>query len=466
MNNTSAPMKSVASPKVLSSRSPLLLCLFLLGASILRADLVDLQNPFNLLNQAPLAGDLFGYRSKAETNGVKLSAQSVSDVLGNVSGGIGSGGAYAGVLNLGLSADLEKVAGWEGASFKSTWLWLYGNDLSSRYIGNAMTASGIYGEPTFRCYELWLQQNALGDALSLRAGLLGLDTEFGASDLAAFFVNSTFGIPAGITMNLPNGGPTYPMATPGVRLALQPVSWLTLRSAIAQGNPFTQDQNRTGFNWNFGPSAGLLSLNEADVSWCGGESAKRLPGTAKAGFWIQTGSGVPAQVEFGSPTVASYSSGFYGMIDQQIYRAPVAKSSASPSLEKNPVPAGKETVSEGSATKGLSAFARAVFSPQSWSPCSFYSDGGLVYTGLIPGRDQDKLGAAFAYAGMGSLCCSQTADSGCSGCGYECVAEFSYSIQLAPAIALQPDLQYILHPGGTQQYANALVVGIRAVVDF
>jgi porin len=42
----------------------------------------------------------------------------------------------------------------------------------------------------------------------------------------------------------------------------------------------------------------------------------------------------------------------------------------------------------------------------------------------------------------------------------------TYSIRLAPAIMLQPDLQYVLHPGGTQQYGNALVVGVRAVVDF
>jgi porin len=442
------------------------LALLLAVAPLVRADLVDLQNPFNLLNQAPLAGDFFGYRSKAETNGVVLSAQSVSDMLGNVAGGTGAGGAYAGVLNLGLAADLGKAAGWEGASFKSTWLWLYGNDLSSRFIGNAMTASGIYGEPTFRCYELWLQQNALHDALSLRAGLLGLDTEFGTSDVAAFFVNSTFGIPAGITMNLPNGGPTYPMATPGVRLAVQPASWLTLRSAIAQGNSFQQEENRYGFNWNFGPSTGLLSLNQADVTWCGGESAKGLPGTAKAGFWIQTGSGVPSQIEFGSPTVASYSSGFYGMIDQQIYRAPADKAITPPSSGKNPVGSGQETLPEDTVTKGLSAFARAVFSPQSWSPCSFYSDGGLVYTGLIPGRDKDKLGAAFAYAGMGSLCCSQTAESGCPGCGYECVAELTYSIRLTPSISLQPDLQYILHPRGSRQYGNALVVGFQAVVDF
>jgi porin len=46
------------------------------------------------------------------------------------------------------------------------------------------------------------------------------------------------------------------------------------------------------------------------------------------------------------------------------------------------------------------------------------------------------------------------------------VAELTYSIRLAPCVALQPDIQYVLHPGGTQQYGNALVVGFRAIVDF
>ena len=442
-----------------------LICASFMRITSLHADITGLIDPVNILQQAPLGGDFYGMRSAAAEHGVGLTVQSVSDMLGNVSGGMSKGGAYAGLVDIGVIADLGKAVGWEGGTFKSTWLWLYGNDLSSRNVGSATTVSGIYGAPAFRCYELWLQQNTLHDALSLRAGLLGLDAEFGLSETAALFVNSTFGIPAGVTMNLPNGGPTYPEATPGVRLAVQPASWLKLRSAIAQGNPFQQKQNRYGFNWNFGPSAGLLSMNEAEASWCKDDSPKGLPGTAKADFWIQTGSGVPAQVEFGSPTVASYSSGFYGIIDQMIFRAPDAKFSMDSSSGKNPS-SGKEAPGNQGAVKGLSAFARAGFSPQSWSPCSFYTDGGLVYTGLLPGRDADKLGLAFAYAGMGSLCSSQTAANGCPGCGYEAVTELSYSIRLAPAIAIQPDLQYIIHPCGTQQYGNALVVGVRAVIDF
>jgi porin len=55
---------------------------------------------------------------------------------------------------------------------------------------------------------------------------------------------------------------------------------------------------------------------------------------------------------------------------------------------------------------------------------------------------------------------------GVPGPSFESVVELTYSIRLAPAIALQPDLQYVLHPGGSRQYGNALVAGFRAVVDF
>jgi porin len=96
----------------------------------------------------------------------------------------------------------------------------------------------------------------------------------------------------------------------------------------------------------------------------------------------------------------------------------------------------------------------------------FYSDAGLVYTGLVPTRDADKLGVAFGYAQMGSQYASLGSAQGLPGVGYEAVTELSYAMQLSPSVSLQPDLQYILHPGGTQQYGNALVVGVRAVVNF
>jgi porin len=116
--------------------------------------------------------------------------------------------------------------------------------------------------------------------------------------------------------------------------------------------------------------------------------------------------------------------------------------------------------------KGLSGFTRVGFSPQQGSPVGFYSDAGFVYTGLVPTRDADKLGIAFGYAQMGSQYASLGSGQGLLGVGYEAVTELSYALQFTQAVSIQPDLQYILHPGGTQQYGNALVIGLRAVVNF
>ena len=428
-------------------------------------------DPYNLLSQPLLMGDCYGCRPAAGNRGVVFSAQSTSDLFGNTTGGAAKGTTYSGLLNLGLALDLEKAVGWEGASFKNTWLWIYGTDISANYVGNSMTVSSIAALPGVRCYELWFQQNLCHDIISLRGGLLGLDTEFLTSDTASIFVNSTFGVPALFSLNVPNGGPTYPMATPGVRLAFQPASWLTFRSALAQGNPFTQQQNSRGFNWNFGPAGGLLSLNEAAVIWNKDAGAKGLPGTAKAGFWLQTGQdnqsseANPAadDFSFGTPDARNYSSGFYGMVDQQLYAVRTAAAPA-PSDEKN-----KQSMVDpvcSCSGKGLAGFARMGFSPQQASQVAFYCDSGLVYTGLIPTRDADKLGVAFGYAQMGSQYAALGSSQGLPGVGYEAVAELSYCMPLSPAVSIQPDLQYILHPGGTQQYGNALVIGVRAVVNF
>jgi porin len=425
----------------------------LLFSFTLKADITGLNDPVNILKQETLVGDPTGLRPLLANRGVDFTVQSVSDMLGNVSGGMARGGDYAGLVNMGLTADFDKAVGWRGASFKSTWLWLYGNNVSSQFAGNKMTSSGIYGTPTLRCYELWMQQNLFGDIFSLRAGQIALDTEFGIIGSESLFLNTTFGISTGISFNLPNGGPTYPNATPGVRLAIQPLSWLILRGALTQGNPFPQNENLNGFNWNLGSSGGLLSMNEAEISWGKDSASKILKGYLKAGFWIETAS-APGNSSIGSAsgvvyTTGQYTTGFYTGFEQQLYRAPESGTSLSKDSEK-----------------GLNTFFQLDFSPQTWSPCSLYADSGLIYTGLIPGRDRDKAGIAFAYAQMGPLCRSIGVQNGLSGCGYELLTEFSYSIRLTPAVALEPDLQYIIHPGATQQYGNALVVGFRAVVDF
>jgi porin len=112
--------------------------------------------------------------------------------------------------------------------------------------------------------------------------------------------------------------------------------------------------------------------------------------------------------------------------------------------------------------KGLGIFTHVGIAPRNSSLINFYIDGGLTYKGLIPTRDSDILGFAIAY---GHLSNNPAQSQGTSDRGYEIVLETTYQIELSPWLNLQPDLQYVIHPSGTD-IPNALVVGARTTLSF
>jgi porin len=419
-----------------------------------------------LLQKDHLLADLPYRKQLTDSNGVTFNGQLVNDMLWNTMGGASVGNGDTGVLQFGLDADMKKLVGVDGGTFHTSWLWLYGHDINGN-VANAFSVSSIAANPAFRCYELWYQQAFFNNLFSLRGGLLAFDTDFTLSDTAALFVNSSFG-PANLgTFNLVNSGPQYPMATPGIRLEINPTDWLSIHSIFAQVNPFSQQENQHNFNWNFGSSGGLLSINEAKAAW---KSLLKtdLPGSAKAGFWIQSGSSPTLPEEFSLAATGNlqYSTGFYGILDQAIYQVPDEGKNPkpavnSPSADDSVVPEPAEAT-----PRGLNAFVRGGFCPQPDNPMSLFVDSGLVYTGLLPCRKADRLGLAFAYGQVSSGYRSLAAQEDIPGASFEAVSELTYSIQLTPAVTLQPDLQYVLHPGGTQQYGNALVAGFRSTVTF
>jgi carbohydrate-selective porin OprB len=78
--------------------------------------------------------------------------------------------------------------------------------------------------------------------------------------------------------------------------------------------------------------------------------------------------------------------------------------------------------------------------------------GGLIYTGLIPHRDEDVLGTGVAWAELFR-----------GGNNQETVFEFFYKAQITSWTSVQPDLQYIATPSGI--YRDAIAVGVRFQVD-
>jgi porin len=394
--------------------------------------------------------DLTGYRARVAEKGITFNTQYVAEVWGNPTGGMSSGTVYTGLMSLQANVDLQRLLGWPGASFSTGWCWLSGQDISAEHVGNIFTVSNIAGFPTVRMNELWLQQNFLGDRVSIRVGQLAADSEFDLSTHSIVFINATFGWSPYLSENIPSGGPEYPMGTPGIRLALMPVNWLSYQGAIFQGNPFAQNVNRHGFRWDLSASNGYFSIHELHFRVNQESGSRSLPGTFKIGGWFDTAP---------DPNVNSaqpWNYGFYFVADQMLYR--VADSGFAAATDNK----GQQSTTASPTNKGLGIFTHIGFTPPISSFMNFYIDGGLTYKGLIRARDNDVLGAAIAY---GHLSNDPQDNEGRSNPGYEIVLEATYQIELAPWLSVQPNVQYVIHPSGTD-IPNALVLGARTTLSF
>jgi porin len=406
-----------------------------------------------------------GLRRKLTDRGFEFIGSYDAEVWGNTKGGLESGAVYTGLLDFGLKLDLEKAFGWRGASFSTTWLLLSGKNASEDLVGNFLTISNNAGFNTLRNYELWFQQNLLDDKISVRLGQLAADAEFVISDYAALFLNGTFGWPAFMYMNLPEGGPGFPVGTLGMRLAIQPVKWFRFQSAVFQGNVYAQDVNLHGFRWRLDNRNGFFFLDETQFHWNQQTEEGCLAGQLKAGAWFHTAEFVEAN---GSGFVRG-DYGFYFILDQMLYREPTKVAADPATVEKD----GKsflsdtpERATEKKSDQGLGWFGRVGFEPQDRNFIGFYFDTGLTYKGLIPTRDGDTLGIAFAYAPLSSGAQQAATDSGSVGVGAEMALEVTYQAQITKWLSIQPDLQVILNPGGNQDLHNALVIGSRVSITF
>ena len=221
-------------------------------------------------------------RTRLADEGITFNLQYAAEVWSNVAGGESTGTVYTGLMSLQGNIDLQKLFGWQGASISTRWYWLSGQDISATNLGNNIfTVSNIAGFPTLRMNEIWFQQNIMNNRISIRLGQLAADSEFGLSSFDTVFLNGTFGWSPDLYTNIPNGGPGYPMAVPGVRLALTPLSWLTYQGAVFQGNVFAQNVNQHGFRWDLNPSNGYFSIHELSFRTYQGAEDNGLPGEFK-----------------------------------------------------------------------------------------------------------------------------------------------------------------------------------------
>jgi porin len=418
-------------------------------------------------------GDPFGVRAFLAERGITYTITYIGEGLTNLRGGLRRGATYGGRLDTSLDVDLEKLAGWTGARFHTDFFQIHGHGLSRSYVNNLTTVSGIEALPATRLFELWLEQRFFGDQLSIKVGQVSADTEFAIAQSAVVFFNAGFGWPNVGAVVLPSGGPIYPLATPAVRVKYVPEERLSFQGAIFNGDPAgtrrgddtdPQRINRTGTSFRL--SDPPLLIGEVAYAYTLNLWGESLHGTATLGGWQHLGG-------FDSPRLDSVAGrfladpeasgiarrfrgdrGVYGIIDQTLYREP------------------------GTEDEGASAFLRMSKVPGDRNLIDLYVDGGIAYKGLLPGRPNDTAALGVIYSRISPAARAFDRDTLRFGQGTnpirssEVVIEATYQAEVLPGFTLQPDLQFVMRPGGGladdngRRLKNATVMGLRATINY
>ena len=223
-------------------------------------------------DRAFLTGDWGGLRTRLLDLGIVPSLIFVTDVLGNPVGGRRQGLRESDDLGLDLTVDLDRLAGWSGARFHLSFSMRSGSDLSERDIGNVFTVANVCCGFTYRLVNVELEQSLFDDRISFRGGRIATGDEFLASPLYGNFVQEAFnGNPIGIAFNVPVTA--YPTATWGMRARVRPIRQLSLMAGVYNGDPTLGDNDKHGVDWTMrGP---LFAIGEVGLQPQSGALARR-----------------------------------------------------------------------------------------------------------------------------------------------------------------------------------------------
>jgi porin len=427
--------------------------------------------PKSFWEQSQLLGDMAGLRTFLGEHGTTFTLQEIDDGIANLRGGIHTGTVYEGQTEATLLVDTEKAFQLPGGSFFVSAYQIHGRSPTQNLVGSQQLVTSIDATDSTRLYELWYEQKFLGDALSVRLGQLGVDSEFLINKYGTTFVNSTFGFPGLTAVDLPSGGAAYPLATPGIRVKYVPSEALTFLAGLYNGNPAP---NGTGDPQVLDPSGTTFRLNggafviaEAQYYVNPGDNPAGLPGVYKIGAWLNTNRFNDQQYDTAGVSLASpQSNGMpkehlnnwsaYALFDQLVW------------------------LREGTTDQGIGVFGRIMGAPGDRNLSNFYVNGGLNWKGIIPSRGDDTFGLGAGYLGISPSAQSfDRATAFYAGTPYpirsnEIVIEAMYQAQVTGWATAQPFAQYYVRPGGNVPnpavpgavIKNSFVLGLRTTVTF
>ena len=395
-------------------------------------DSKDLNSSAEIDTTKFMTGDWGGVRDKLVELGITPTAKYYTTVLGNPAGGKTRGVQYAGLLNAYLNFDLDKLLGIGGTRFVVSGSWASGRSLSEEDIGNFFNVSNVFSGDTLRLYQMFLRTDLLEGRVNFAFGRMAVGDKFAYSSLFYNYVSLAFDEnPVSIPINNP-GFISNPEASWGAWLRGSPVDELYLMAGVYNSNPDLGRDSAHGVDFSF--RDGAIIIAEAGYVHNQTKGSGKMPGKYKLGAYYDTGSFTRLGGNSdNSETNEDGNYGFYAIGEQMVYRERAASD------------------------QGLTPWAALTFAPkEKINTFPLFVSGGLVYQGLFNARDHDKTAFAVVYGKVSDDLKSKD---------FELLFELTHILEITSWLNIQPDIQYIVHPGGSGEIPDALVIGVLMAVD-
>jgi porin len=398
-------------------------------------------------------GDWSGYRDRLQAAGVEVFAFYNSIFSGNIRGGTHPRHAtYVDDAWMGMRFDLEKLFGWDGEQFVVSGINRNGDDLTARYIGSIYSTQQMVGGQRPFLYQVYLQQKFWEGRLTAKLGRFGASDDFNSSPLYGYSLNN------GINGNIRNvlfdtRFSAYPFAVWAATLFYKLSPEFVAKLGIFQTSDDMFENDDNGLNWGIEGSDGYTLIGQ--FGWSPQFCSKPGYDTSKSNSAPPVTKGLPGHYWFGftysewelyrrfNGGFEDHSYGFYVHADQMVYQ---------------------ETTGS---DQGLTVFIASGYYPQKEiSIVPFQINLGLNYGGLIPYRESDRTMLHFIYGDISEDFARSVRKPGGGAADSEKVVEFAHRFQVTPWSYFQPDIQYVIHPGGTGDIPDAVVIGAQMGVTF
>lgn len=345
---------------------------------------------------------------------VELGLDYKADLLSNLSGGLQP--STTALDHLGVTIDIDGQKAWQipGLKLHGQLISDQGGKLNANSVGSLQGVDNIeVPQNGVRVFEAWAEKSFAQDRYSVLAGRYDVNSEFYVTPASQVFLNPVFGTGAEMAQSNPS---IFPVTAFGVRGKAKINDQLSAQAAVV-GVPGTPQT----------PSGTQMQLLEGD--W------QDKQGKVGIGTWRYT----RATPRLDS-ALSGKNSGAYLLAEHVIHRD-----------ARDP-------------ERSTSVFARLGRADPALNGIEDNLSAGINLPS--PGSKDDRIGLAVTQAKLSNAYLAQQAALAAPVRRQETILEATWRHKAGQHLWLQPDLQFIHHPGTSAALSDAWVIGGRAELNF